>query len=69
MEEKTTHEINDLSAPAVIEHFVGQENVKALDKTALEASWQDGSVFPNTLALGDSGVIWRRRVRSRSGGR
>ena len=56
MAEKTTHEINDLSAPTVIEHFVGQENVKALVKTALEASWQDGSIFPNTLALGDAGL-------------
>jgi len=50
------HEINDKSAPSVIEHFVGQENVKALIKTALEACWNDGQVFPNTLALGDAGL-------------
>ena len=56
MEEKSIHEINDKSGPSVIEHFVGQENVKALVKTALEASWQDGSVFPNTVALGDAGL-------------
>ena len=56
MEEKTIHEINDLSAPTVIEHFVGQENVKALVRTALEASWQDGTVFPHTVALGDAGL-------------
>ncbi len=56
MEEKSINEINDLSAPSVIEHYVGQENVKALVKTALEASWQDGSVFPSTLALGDAGL-------------
>jgi len=36
MEEKTIHEINNQSAPTVIEHFVGQENVKALVRTALE---------------------------------
>ena len=56
MPEKTIHEINDQSAPTVIEHFVGNENVKALVSTALEASWQDGSIFPNTLALGDAGL-------------
>lgn len=56
MEEKQINEINDSSAPGVIEHFVGQENVKALVKTALEASWQDGTTFPNTLALGDAGL-------------
>jgi len=56
MEEKTIHEINNQSAPTVIEHFVGQENVKALVRTALEASWQDGSIYPNTLALGDAGL-------------
>ena len=56
MAEKTTHEINDKSAPSVIEHFIGQKNVKALVSTALEASWQDSSIFPNTLALGDAGL-------------
>ncbi len=56
MEQKTIHEINEQSAPTVIEHFVGQENVKALVRTALEASWQDGSIFPNSLALGDAGL-------------
>jgi len=56
VEEKQINEINDSSAPGVIEHFVGQENVKALVKTALEASWQDGTNFPNTLALGDAGL-------------
>lgn len=56
MAKNTIHEINDQSAPTVIEHFIGQENVKALVKTALEASWQDGSIFPNTLALGDAGL-------------
>lgn len=56
MEERTINEINDQSAPSVMEHFVGQENVKALVRTALEASWQDGSVYPNTLALGDAGL-------------
>lgn len=56
MAENTIHEINDQSAPTVIEHFTGQENVKALVKTALEASWQDGSIYPNTLALGDAGL-------------
>ena len=30
MAEQTIHEINDQSAPTVIEHFTGQENVKAL---------------------------------------
>ena len=55
--ERIVSEINDKSAPSVIEHFVGQENVKALVKTALEASWQDGTVYPNTFRYkGKSGM-------------
>ena len=57
MEEKIVrNEINDLSQPQVIDHFIGQEKIKAQVKTALEASWMDGSRFPDTLALGSSGL-------------
>ena len=50
------NEINDLSQPQVIEHFVGQEKVKQQVKVALEAGWTDGSRFPDSLALGGPGL-------------
>jgi len=56
MEKNKCNEINDLSSPQVIEHYVGQEKVKQMVKVALEACWADGSRFPDTLALGGPGL-------------
>lgn len=56
MEEKTIHEINDYTAPSLIEHFIGQERVKQLVKTALEASWMDGNRLPHMIYSGPPGV-------------
>ncbi|MCK4887742.1 MAG: AAA family ATPase [Planctomycetes bacterium] len=55
-ERQVINEINDASQPQVIEHFIGQDKVKALVRTALEASWIDGGKFPDTLALGSPGL-------------
>lgn len=56
MGEQTIHEINDYTAPCLIEHFVGQNRVKLLVKTALEASWMDGNRLPHMLFSGPPGV-------------
>ena len=56
MEEKQIHEINDHTAPSLIEHFIGQERVKKLVKTALEASWMDGNRLPHMIFSGPPGV-------------
>ena len=56
MPEKTIHEINDYTAPSLIEHFIGQERVKLLVKTALEASWMDGNRLPHMIFSGPPGV-------------
>ena len=56
MGNEIVNEINDLSQPQVIEHFVGQTNVKQQVKVALEACWTDGSRFPDSLALGGPGL-------------
>ena len=56
MSDKVVSEINDCSCPQVIEHFIGQQRVKEQVKVALEASWNDGSRFPDTLALGSAGL-------------
>jgi len=50
------HEINDNTAPCLVEHFVGQERVKILIKTALEASWMDGNRLPHMIFSGPPGV-------------
>ena len=56
MAENTIHEINDYTAPSLIEHFIGQERVKQLVKTALEASWMDGNRLPHMIFSGPPGV-------------
>ena len=56
MSENTIHEINDCTAPSLIEHFVGQERVKQLVNTALEASWMDGNRLPHMIYSGPPGV-------------
>ena len=50
------HEINDNTAPCLVEHFIGQERVKILIKTALEASWMDGNRLPHMIFSGPPGV-------------
>jgi len=50
------HEINDHTAPCLIEHFTGQERVKQLVRTALEASWMDGNRLPHMIFSGPPGV-------------
>lgn len=42
--------------PRVLEHFVGQEQVVARVKVALEACWNDGVSFPHTLMVGPPGL-------------
>jgi Holliday junction DNA helicase RuvB len=56
MAEKMHSEITDNSAPVLIDHFVGQERMKRLVKTALEASWMDGTRLPHMLFTGPPGV-------------
>lgn len=56
MNELTHHEINDHSAPCLIEHFTGQERVKRQVKTALEAAWMDGNRLPHMIFAGPPGV-------------
>ena len=56
MEEKVLNEINDHTAPCLIEHFTGQERVKQLVRTALEASWVDGNRLPHMIFSGPPGV-------------
>lgn len=56
MEEKIVNEINDHTAPCLIEHFVGQERVKKLVRVALEASWMDGNRLPHMIFSGPPGV-------------
>ncbi len=56
MNEKIVNEIGDCSSPQVIEQFIGQQQVKEQVKVSLEASWNDGSRFPDTLALGSAGL-------------
>ncbi len=56
MEEKSVNEINDCTAPCVIEHFVGQERVKRQVRTALEAAWMDGNRLPHMIFAGPPGV-------------
>ena len=56
MSEKVVNEINDCSSPQVIEQFIGQTQVKQQVRVALEASWNDGTRFPDTLCLGSAGL-------------
>lgn len=56
MEENKINEINDHTAPCLIEHFIGQERVKKLVRTALEASWMDGNRLPHMIFSGPPGV-------------
>ncbi len=56
MEEKQIHEINDCTAPGVIEHFIGQERVKKQVRTALDAAWMDGNRLPHMIFSGPPGV-------------
>ena len=54
--ENVANEINDCTAPSVIEHFTGQERVKRMVKTALEAAWMDGNRLPHMIFAGPPGV-------------
>ena len=54
--EEILNEINDCTAPTVIEHFTGQERVKRMVKTALEAAWMDGNRLPHMIFAGPPGV-------------
>lgn len=56
MAENKINEINDLTAPTLIEHFVGQNRCKRLIRTALEASWMDGNRLPHMVFAGPPGV-------------
>jgi len=56
MDNQMQNEINDHTAPCLIEHFTGQERVKTLIKTALEASWMDGTRLPHMIFSGPPGV-------------
>ena len=56
MDEKVVNEINDCSSPQVIEQFIGQERVKQQVRIGLEAAWNDGTRFPDTLSLGSPGL-------------
>ena len=56
MEEQILNEINDLSSPRVIEHFVGQRNVVEKVRVALDASHYDGARMPHTLCTGSAGL-------------
>ena len=42
--------------PPTIEHFVGQEQVVARFRVALEAAWTDGTRLPHMLMVGPPGV-------------
>ena len=48
-------EINAV-APNVLEHFTGNQSIIERVKVALEASWNDGAKFPNTLMVGPPGL-------------
>ena len=48
-------EINS-AAPNVLEHFTGNQPIIERVKVALEASWNDGAKFPNTLMVGPPGL-------------
>ena len=56
MAERMINEVNDRSAPQLIDHYVGQSRVKKLVWTALEASWMDGTRLPSMLFTGPPGV-------------
>lgn len=56
MDNEALHEIDDCSAPNVIEHFIGQERVKKVIRIALESSWMDGIRMPSMLFTGPAGV-------------
>lgn len=48
-------EINS-AAPSVLEHFTGNQSIIERVKVALEAAWNDGAKFPNTLLVGPPGL-------------
>lgn len=56
MVEKTINEINDLSQPTILEHYIGQDKIKSIIRTTLEFCWMEASRFPDTLALGSAGL-------------
>ncbi len=49
------HDINDVR-PSSISHMVGQAGIVERVKVALDAAHMDGTPFPNTLAVGGSGL-------------
>ena len=49
------HEIND-AQPGVLEQFIGQKQVVARIKVALEAAWNDGVRLPHMLLTGPPGL-------------
>ncbi len=55
MTEITYQEVND-AQPQIIDHIIGQENVVARVKVALESCWNDGVRFPHCLLTGPAGL-------------
>ena len=55
MSKLVCHEINDAS-PGVLEQFIGQKQVVARVKVALEAAWNDGVRLPHMLLTGPPGL-------------
>jgi Holliday junction DNA helicase RuvB len=55
LEDKVFKEVNDCR-PSVIEHFVGQQQIKNRCKLALEASWNQGTKLPHMLMQGGPGL-------------
>jgi len=53
--EDQKNEINDVK-PSSLNHLVGQESVKAQVAVAIDASFQDGTRFPDSLLVGPPGL-------------
>ena len=52
----TFKERHGLTQPPTIDHFIGQHQVVARFKVALEAAWNDGTRLPHMLMVGPPGV-------------
>lgn len=50
------HWISETTIGGHIDHFIGQSAVVAQVKTALEAAYNDGTTFINSMLTGDAGV-------------
>ncbi|MGE5611614.1 MAG: Holliday junction DNA helicase RuvB C-terminal domain-containing protein [Bacillota bacterium] len=55
MPENRAYEVN-AAAPGIIERVIGQGQVMASLRVALEACWNDGTRFPHALFVGPPGV-------------